>query len=405
MNRFIWTACALALLITAGRAQGQNTLSTNETSVSEFRQALLDLGTYLDAHTNSGSDLRRRFEAVPYDLLEAIYPHVANPRQLENAVAALKQDDAMHAAQRATAATPLAQPQAAAYPACSANTIIDTAPGTACTPAYPDPTNGAWQNLVNPLITFGAFSPSDYASVSSQSCSLTVASNLSQASSGLQGTVLAASAVCGIVPQPATAGCWALDAVFTLAAATSFGLFADCQSQGGNVTGAEVDAAFHNTVTIYNKVNAIDADIDTQIVNASAGIGTQITNVSAGIGTLITKANTDIDNNITTLQKAVTALQASMTANQAFNLQIAIETELLEAGTGGLGTFELPEAYGGYLGLTRTIVVNTIQNFQAAGQSVGSALTSLAQGDAARNNNDYKSAFTYYRNAYRLTVQ
>jgi len=79
------------------------------------------------------------------------------------------------------------------------------------------------------------------------------------------------------------------------------------------------------------------------------------------------------------LQKApaLTALQASLTANQALNLQLAIETELLQAGIGGLGTFELPEAYGGYLGLTRQIVVNTIQNFQAAGQSVGSAMTSL----------------------------
>jgi len=110
MNRVISPACALALLITAASAQGQDTQPTNETSVSEFRQALLDLGTYLDAHTNSRSDLRRRFESVPDGLLQAIYPHVANPRQLQDAVAALKQDDAMHALQRATSVTPGAQP-------------------------------------------------------------------------------------------------------------------------------------------------------------------------------------------------------------------------------------------------------------------------------------------------------
>ena len=76
---------------------------------------------------------------MPDGLLQAIYPHVANPRQLQDAVAALKQDDAMHALQRATSVTPGAQPQAAAYPACPGDTIIDTAPGAACTPSLPRP--------------------------------------------------------------------------------------------------------------------------------------------------------------------------------------------------------------------------------------------------------------------------
>ncbi len=99
------------------------------------------------------------------------------------------------------------------------------------------------------------------------------------------------------------------------------------------------------------------------------------------------------------------SLQATQAANQALNMQLAIESELLQAGSGGLGSFELPAAYGGYLELTRQIVVNTIQKFQAAGQSVGSAQTSLSLGDAALASNDYKSAFTYYKNAYRLAVQ
>ena len=86
-------------------------------------------------------------------------------------------------------------------------------------------------------------------------------------------------------------------------------------------------------------------------------------------------------------------------------MRLAIENELLQAGRGGLGLLELPEAFGGRLELTRSIVVDTIANFRKAGQSVGSAEGSLSRGDDALAIKDYKTAFTYYRNAYRLAVQ
>src|SRR6202043_336313 len=111
-----------------------------------------------------------------------------------------------------------------------------------CTPAYPDPTNSAWQNMVNPDITFGAFSPTDYADVAMQSCSLTVESNLVQVVSALNGTVTVAAIACGaltIIGQPI---CDAAVAVVGVAGAVSQGLFADCQEQDGNVNAAETDA-------------------------------------------------------------------------------------------------------------------------------------------------------------------
>jgi len=86
-------------------------------------------------------------------------------------------------------------------------------------------------------------------------------------------------------------------------------------------------------------------------------------------------------------------------------LRLTIENQLLQAGRGGVGLLELPEAFGGRLELTRSIVVDTIANFRKAGQSVGSAEGSLSRGDDALAIKDYKTAFTYYRDAYRLAVQ
>ncbi len=287
MKRLLLVVGATALLVAPSRAQAQSE-TQNDLTIPEFRQVLLDLGSYLDAH--KGTDLRARFEVVTDDVLRAIYPTVSHPRQLQSAVAALKQHDAVAAATlgrapRAGAKFIPVEPLAA-FPSCSPNSIIDTSPGALCTPAYPDPTDTAWQNLVNPLITFGAFSPTDYASVSPQQCGLTVEANLSQVSSALQGTVLAASAVCSALPPIASNVCWGANAAFSIASAVSFGLFADCSEQDGLVNAAEINAGFHNTVTIYNTLKGVD----THLTNVNDQITTEFTNLDTHV--------TNVDNHI-----------------------------------------------------------------------------------------------------------
>lgn len=184
-----------------------------------------------------------------------------------------------------------------AFPSCAADTIIDNSPGAVCTPAYPDPTNTAWQALVNPLITFGAFSPTDYPDVAMQGCSLTVESNLSTVASALQGAVEASTPICSIIPAPFDAACWAPVAALSIGGAVSVGLLADCSEQDGNVNTAEIDAAFHNTVTIYDTLGAVNSQITGEFSNLStqvAGVDTHLTNVDNHITTEFAALNANL---------------------------------------------------------------------------------------------------------------
>jgi hypothetical protein len=250
-------------------------------SVQELRQVLVDLGSYIDAHKNTR--LAAKFAALTDQSLETILPAVQDPWGLQKAVTSLKESGGGRTT--TTKFTPRAQLAVQpdlAFPSCTAGTIIDNSPGAVCTPAYPDPTNSAWQAMVNPLITFGAFSPTDYPSVSSQGCALTVESNLSTVVSAMQGLVEASTPICSIIPAPFDAACWAPVAALSIAGAVSTGLLSDCSEQDGNVNTAEIDAAFHNTVTIYDSLGAVNNQITEEFNNLStqvAGVDTHLTNV------------------------------------------------------------------------------------------------------------------------------
>jgi hypothetical protein len=263
-----------------------------------------------------------------------LYPAISNPRQLQSAVAALKQHDAEQGAQprllhEASANIP-ASPMLV-FGTCPPNSIIDNSAGAACTPAYPDPTNSAWRNMVNPLITFGAFSPSDYASVSSQTCGLTVESNLVQVVAALNGTVTAASIGCsGLQSIPiggtiAAGVCDAAVAVVAVAGAVSQGLLADCSEQDGNVNTAEIDAGFHNTVTIFNALG-------TDFTNLNTALSTDFTNLNTALGTDFANLNTHLTTVDNHIAAEFVALDAHLVAlvNQLTN-QIAQSTALSDA--------------------------------------------------------------------------
>jgi hypothetical protein len=367
MKRLLSIAAATVLLLSPVGALAQSTPATNNMSISEFRQVLVDLGSYLDAR--KGTDLSRQFAGLSDDALSKILPSVANAQQLKISVEALKSHDA-EATVRAQTASPLAKlapVSNAVVGSCPPNTIIDNSVGAACTPAYPDPTNSAWENLVNPIITFGAFSPTDYASVSSQSCGLTVESNLVQVVAALNGTVTVAAIACGaltVIGQPI---CDAAVAVVGVAGAVSQGLLADCSEQDGNVNAAEIDAAFHNTVTIYDDLNAGFGTITNEFTAAS----TQLTNVNNQItgefGALSTQvANVDIhltnvDNHIATEFTTLTGVVNQATAlMQAYLKQIM----RLEITPDGLKAIDPP-----ILTCTGTNCPNVLAHCPAAGCS------------------------------------
>jgi hypothetical protein len=215
--------------------------------------------------------------------------------------------------------------------ACPAGVIIDDAAGSICVPAYPNSTNTDWRNLVSPLIADGAFSaPNGFSDVFPRACDLGYESKLSQISSTLQGTILAVSAICNALPFGGNI-CWAADAGFSLAAATSFELFSDCQQQDRLVNAAEVDAGFHNTVTIFNALDKGLTTLGAQVTTDFTALSTQLTNANAQISSEFTALDThltNVDNHIaaqfTALANQITQATALLKAelNQVMKLQL-----------------------------------------------------------------------------------
>lgn len=274
---------------------------------------------------------------------------VSNPLQLKTAVEALKKHDAEVAsgsqlASRATSAPRASITSNAVAGSCAPGSIIDNSPGSACTPAYPDPTNSSWQAMVGAVLPFGAFNPpgsvtapfssADFADVSPQGCSLTVESNLVQVVAALNGTVTVAAIACGaanidpIGGSVAAGVCDAAVAVVGVAGAVSQGLLADCFEQDADVNAAGIDASLRNTVTIFNDLNGINNTITTEF-NAAA---TQLTNVNTQItgefGALDTHL-TNVDNHVAA-EFATLSAQIVTLVNQLGN-QIAASTALMNA--------------------------------------------------------------------------
>ena len=120
-----------------------------------------------------------------------------------------------------------------------------------------------------------------------------------------------------------------------------------------------------------------------------------------------TTVNTKLDGITSSLASAHTKLDSlTITVNDqgALALRLQIEADLSEPGNHPVALFEVPASGGGYLDLTREIVVDTIGKMQAAGQGVGNAQAFLAAGDAARAAHDYKDAYADYGKAYRAAA-
>ncbi|HEY2013120.1 MAG TPA: hypothetical protein VGH38_06430 [Bryobacteraceae bacterium] len=201
--------------------------------------------------------------------------------------------------------------------------------------------------------------------------------------------------------------CIITDIIWIIAKAVDDGIhFCD-----DDLTGNVIDANYARLSDVHDDIVSADdhvSNVDTHISTVATNVATAFT----ALDTHVTNVDTRLTASLTTLQSSVVLvqgslanLQASQSNNQALNFRLAIEQELLQAGRGGLGMLELPASAGGYLEQVRQVVADTIQKFRAAGQSVGSADTSMSLADDAVSRKDYKAAFTSYRDAYRLAVQ
>ena|ERR1700692_3301377 len=72
MKQLLSMIGAVVLLAAPYNAKAQSTASRDGLTIPEFRQVLVDLGTYLDAH--KGTNLASQFSALPDSALGEIYP-------------------------------------------------------------------------------------------------------------------------------------------------------------------------------------------------------------------------------------------------------------------------------------------------------------------------------------------
>ncbi|HEY3841144.1 MAG TPA: hypothetical protein VGL72_31450 [Bryobacteraceae bacterium] len=343
MKRLLSLIGASVLLVAPFRAQTPGAQTENDLTLPELQGVLQDLGSYLDSH--KGTNFRSQFQAIPDEVLRRLSPAIKNPRQLKTAVTALKETDAAVAGKRVDAIPTLGATTLgpdATFPSCPPNTIIDTSASATCTPSYPDSTNSAWRAMTGAMIPVGNFSgvpaeiptASDYAAASKEGCDLTHEVNLEQVQASLNGIVDVGQFICAalVPPDPLAIACYIAAAAIGAAGETDAGLYTDCLEQDGLVNAAEIDAGFHNTVTIYNALTGAQADIDTRINN----LGTQITNVDTQItgefntaATQLTNVNTQITGEFSTAATQLTNVNTQITGE--FNTLSTQLTALINA--------------------------------------------------------------------------
>jgi len=156
---------------------------------------------------------------------------------------------------------------------------------------------------------------------------------------------MVASAICGALLPPAQQVCWLVDAAFGLADATSFGLFQDCVEQDGQVNSAKIDAAFHNTVTIFDSLGGLGSSISTvsnnltTVSNNLNTVSNNVSNLETNLNTIGTNLTNQVSNVDTDIDTRITALSNSLTTTgNALSLQLTNVDSDIDTRIGNLST-------------------------------------------------------------------
>ena len=165
-------------------------------------------------------------------------------------------------------------------------------------------------------------------------------------------------------------------------------------------------SSLDSLTTTFNALNTlVNARLDVAVSTRASQAS--LTAFNAQFTANATVVNTKLDAITTGVGNANTKLDAlTVTVNDqgALDLRLKIEEDLSQPGDHPIALFEVPSSAGGYLGLTRTIVADTIAKMTATGQGVGTAQAFLDAGDAAAAAHNYKLAYMNYGKAYRAAA-
>jgi len=175
-----------------------------------------------------------------------------------------------------------------------------------------------------------------------------------------------------------------------LAAQTLRAQYDDCHALSATDVQNIVDGA---KTDIINNDNSNKTTITTAISTSKTDI---INNDNANTTSIINNANANTTTTLTAITNAKNELKDLI-------LRTQIEADLAQPDSDTfVGLYVTPTSQGGYLNLVRSIVVDTITKL--AGSSTGQANSFLAKADDYKAAGNYKSAYQFYRKAYKAAV-
>ena len=182
----------------------------------------------------------------------------------------------------------------------------------------------------------------------------------------------------------------------------------DLTTLQGNITTATTTITTNDNTNKTAIVTNDNTNKDSIISNIGAGTTTVVNSGNANTTQIITNANantTQIINNANANTTTITTkVDADMNILRDLTLRTWIELALAENQGVDVVSLQVPQAFGGYLELVRTITAQAIASVQASGGKIGNAQSQLAAGDAALAAHQYATAYKNYKQAYRGVV-
>lgn len=171
-----------------------------------------------------------------------------------------------------------------------------------------------------------------------------------------------------------------------------------------NVQAAEVTGS-------YNRIGHLHDDLDSAKSNLTSRLDTAETNLTAEVNfneALLLDLDADLvahDQNLTaranTIDSTLDAQAQFLVEFRQENLRVRIERFLAAANAAPLASFQLPEAFGGFLEEVRDVVAEALANEPPSGSAAGF----FQKGEQRFSAGEYKRALDDYAKAYRAAAR
>ncbi len=180
------------------------------------------------------------------------------------------------------------------------------------------------------------------------------------------------------------------------------------------VAEAALDRAdYCGTISLDETLNGFAADSKSALDSAETRLDVIVPRIDAALSSRVSQVQLDaakarMNSGVRSVREAIEGIRLTSQAQAVQQQQSSgnmrrqlIESSLQDPGDGAPVTLFLPASRGGLLETVREQIASTISTYRNLGVDVTAATALFAAGDAALNMQDYKQAYSSYRDAYR----